>query len=201
MIDPNGIRPRLSRVVETLSETRQSDEQLASEAAREGSDGPAFTELASRFRDRVWRICFQIMGHSDDAADAAQDVLVRMFLQRTNFEGRSKYSTWVHGIAVRTCLSLRRARSRRQKRVAVLPGLDLDTTGAPPDNPASPPTDALNLDEMLNTLGDEDRALVVMKYSQDHSYQELSQIFGLSESACKMRVSRAVGRLRERHGG
>ena len=201
MIDPNGIRPRLSCVVETLSETRQSDEQLASEAAREGSDGPAFTELASRFRDRVWRICFQIMGHADDAADAAQDVLVRMFLQRANFEGRSKYSTWVHGIAVRTCLSLRRARSRRQKRVSVLPGQDLDTKGASTDTPASASTDGRNLDEMLDTLGDEDRALVVMKYSQDHSYQELSQIFGLSESACKMRVSRAVGRLRERHAG
>ncbi|MEC9009953.1 MAG: sigma-70 family RNA polymerase sigma factor, partial [Planctomycetota bacterium] len=79
--------------------------------------------------------------------------------------------------------------------------LDLDTTGAPAANPSSTPTDAPNLDEMLNSLGDEDRALVIMKYSQDHSYQELSQIFGLSESACKMRVSRAVGRLRERHGG
>jgi len=188
-------------VVETLSETRQSNEQLAAEAAREGSDGPAFTELASRFRDRVWRVCFQIMGHADDAADAAQDVLVRMFLQRANFEGRSKYSTWVHGIAVRTCLSLRRARSRRNKRVAVLPGLDLDATETPSEAPALPPSDGIPLEKMLNTLGDEDRALVVMKYSQDHSYQELSQIFGLSESACKMRVSRAVGRLRARHSG
>jgi len=41
----------------------------------------------------------------------------------------------------------------------------------------------------------------VMKYSEEHSYQELSEMFGLSESACKMRVSRAVGRLRERYSG
>ena len=115
--------------METLSETRQSDEQLAFEAAREGSDGPAFTELVARFRERVWRICYRIMGHSEDAADAAQDVLVRMFLQRGRFEGRSRYSTWVHGITVRTRLSLRRSRDRRHRRVSVLPEFDLDTAG------------------------------------------------------------------------
>ena len=164
-------------MVETLSETRQSDEQLAFEAAREGSDGPAFTELVARFRERVWRICYRIMGHSEDAADAAQDVLVRMFLQRGRFEGRSRYSTWVHGITVRTCLSLRRSRGRRHPE----------------------PSTRLDLDRMLESLSDEDRAMVMMKYAEGHSYEELSEIFGLTESACKMRVSRAVGRLREKY--
>ena len=184
-------------MVETLSETTQSDEQLAVEAARERSDGPAFTELASRFRERVWRICYRIMGHADDAADATQDVLVRMFLQRAHFEGRSLYSTWVHGIAVRTCLSLRRARGRRQRRVALIPELDLDTAS---DTTTTEPGTGLDLERMLDSLSDVDRALLLMKHSENHNYQELSQMFGLSESACKMRISRAVGRLREKYG-
>ncbi len=185
-------------MVETLSDNRQSDEQLASEAAREGSHGPAFTELVSRFRERVWRICYRIMGHPDDAADATQEVLVRMFLRRNHFEGRSLYSTWVHGITVRTCLSLRRARGRRQRRMDVMPDLDLDTAAS---TASSDPGQTLDLDRILESLSHEDRALVVMKYAEDHSYRELSEIFGLSESACKMRVNRAVGRLREKHGG
>ena len=184
-------------MVETLSETRQSDEQLAFEAAREGSDGPAFTELVARFRERVWRICYRIMGHSEDAADAAQDVLVRMFLQRGRFEGRSRYSTWVHGITVRTCLSLRRSRGRRPRRVSTLPEFDLATAGPGDGTPA--PSTRLDLDRMLESLSDEDRAMVMMKYAEGHSYEELSEIFGLTESACKMRVSRAVGRLREKY--
>ena len=188
-------------MVGTVSEIRQSDEQLASEAARERSDGPAFTELVSRFRERVWRICYRIMGHPDDAADATQDVLVRMFLRRAHFEGRSLYSTWVHGVAVRTCLSLRRARGRRRRRVAVLPEIDLDTAGSSTSSSAHEPGEGLDLEHMLDSLSDEDRALLVMKYSEEHSYQELSEMFGLSESACKMRVSRAAGRLRERYSG
>ena len=92
-----------------------SDEQLAAEAAREGSDGPAFVALVERFQDRVWRVCYRLMGNAEDASDATQEVFVRLFLQRAQFEGRSKYSTWMHGIAIRTCLMMRRGRGRRKK--------------------------------------------------------------------------------------
>lgn len=177
----------------TVAEPRQSDEQLAREAAREGSDGPAFTELVERLRDRVWRVCFRIMGNAEDAADATQDVLVRMFTHRQKYGGKSKYSTWVHGIAVHTCLARRRRRGRRQRRVSLAPDIDLENTASQPTE-SEPVSD---LDTMLSTLTEEDRALVVMKYSEEHSYQELSEIFSLSVSACKMRISRAVARLRE----
>ena len=40
-----------------------TDEQLAAEAAREGSDGPAFVELVERFRQRVWHICYRLLGN------------------------------------------------------------------------------------------------------------------------------------------
>ena len=52
-----------------------SDEELAAQAAREGSDGVAFTALMTRFRERVWRVCWRLMGSQHDAADAAQEVM------------------------------------------------------------------------------------------------------------------------------
>ena len=60
-----------------------SDEQLAAEAAREGSDGPAFVALVDRFQDRVWRVCYRLMGNAEDASDATQEVFVRLFLLLT----------------------------------------------------------------------------------------------------------------------
>ena len=93
-----------------------SDEELAALAAREGSDGVAFTALVERFRERVWRVCWRLMGNEHDAQDAAQEVFVRLFFDRTKFAGRSRYSTWLHGVALRTCLTLRRSRSRRRRR-------------------------------------------------------------------------------------
>ena len=56
-----------------------SDEELAAQAVREGSDGTAFTSLVERFRTKVWRVCWRLMGNEHDAQDAAQEVFVRRF--------------------------------------------------------------------------------------------------------------------------
>lgn len=170
----------------------RTDEELAALAAREGSDGPAFVALMARFRDRVWRTCFRLMGNAEDANDAAQDVFVRLFLHRDRFAGRSRYSTFVHGVALRTCLAMRRARSRRERRVSLG-----DTSLAPGDRVQA---EGLRLDlmKMLETLDEEDRAMMIMKHAEGHSYEELAELFGLSESACKMRLSRAREKLKQR---
>jgi RNA polymerase sigma-70 factor (ECF subfamily) len=179
-----------------LEVTEQSDEQLAAEAAREGSDGVAFVALVERFRQRVWRICYRLLSNEHDANDAAQEVFVRLFVNRDKFAGRSKYATWVHAIAVRTCLTIRRGRGRRQRhedtsseeqweqrheaRERTTPGLSLD------------------LMQMLEILDEEDRAMMILKYAEGYDYQELAEIFDLSVSACKMRLSRAREKLQQR---
>ena len=71
-----------------LDVLQQTDEALAAEAAREGSDGPAFVALVDRFRQRVWRICYRLLGNEQDANDAAQEVFVRLFTNRAKFAGR-----------------------------------------------------------------------------------------------------------------
>lgn len=179
-----------------LDTTEQTDEQLAADAARERSDGPAFVELVGRFQQRVWRICYRLLGNAEDAGDAAQEVFVRMFLNRAKFQGRSKYSTWVHGIAVRTCLTLRRGRGRRQRRETVV----AEQSARKQDKGGRHTTAELSLDlmRMLDTLDEEDRALLILKYAEGHSYDDLSETFDLSVSACKMRISRAREKLKQR---
>jgi RNA polymerase sigma-70 factor (ECF subfamily) len=172
-----------------------TDEQLAAEAAREGSDGPAFVALVDRFRGRVWRICYRLLGNEQDANDAAQEVFVRLFLNRTKFAGRSKYATWVHGIAVRTCLSMRRGRGRRQRHESVQ--ADGAWEARQPDRDEPSPGLALDLMKMLEMLDEEDRALLILKYAESYDYEELAEIFDLSVSACKMRISRAREKLQQ----
>jgi RNA polymerase sigma-70 factor (ECF subfamily) len=170
----------------------KTDEELAAEAAREGSDGPAFSALFGRHHERVWRICYRLMGNEHDASDAAQDVFVALFQNRGAFAGRARFATWLHSVAVRTCLKLRRSLGRRRKYETGVAQqtprqLDAGESGA-----------AIDLAQMLETLDEEDRALVILKYAEDYSYDELSELFGLSVSACKMRVSRAREELQRR---
>ena len=51
--------------------------------------------------------------------------------------------------------------------------------------------------KMLETLDEEDRALLILKYAESYDYEELAEIFDLSVSACKMRISRAREKLQQ----
>jgi len=182
---------------EFVDVNQPSDEQLAAEAAREGSDGPAFLALLDRYRQRVWRICYRLLGNEQDANDAAQEVFLRLFLHRDRFAGRSKYSTWAQGVALRTCLGMRRSRGRRQRREELVAGDDLSSSQ--PDRSAPAPGLSMDVTQMLETLDEEDRALLILKYAEQYDYEELSAMFEISTSACKMRVSRAREKLQQRY--
>ncbi len=179
-----------------IDTTLATDEQLAALAAREGSDGPAFVALVERFRPRVWRICYRLLDNEQDAGDAMQEVFVRLFVHRAKFAGRSKYSTWVHGVAVNTCLAQRRGRSRRRKHENVL--ADEQWESRQPGKAGQAAGLSLDLRRMLDTLDEEDRALLILKYAESYEYEELAAMFELSVSACKMRISRAREKLQQR---
>jgi len=180
----------------------QSDEQLAAEAAREGSDGPAFVELLRRYRERVWRICYRLLDNAEDAHDAAQEVFVRLFTCRKQFAGRSKYSTWVHGVAVRTTLTIRRSRTRQRKRVNTATDESLEqqaSSASAAQTREGAAALAMDLSSVLDELSEEDRAMLILKYVEQYNYEELAEMFELSVSACKMRISRARDKLKQDH--
>jgi RNA polymerase sigma-70 factor (ECF subfamily) len=178
-----------------LAELEQTDEELAAEAAREGSDGPAFVTLMRRHQDRIWRICHRLMDNAEDASDAAQEVFVRMFLARRKFAGLSRYTTWLHAIAVRTCLSLRRGRGRRQRHESLAQQEQIAQRRSQVSDEG--PRQSLDLRQILGILEEEDRAILILKYGEGYSHEELSEMFQISVSACKMRISRACAKLRE----
>lgn len=183
--------------------TGSSDEELAAQAAREGSDGMAFTALMDRYRERVWRICWRLMGTEHDAEDAAQEVFVRLFFERGKFAGRSRYSTWLHGVAIRTCLTLRRSRTRRRRRESPEPGgeVSIVATHAAPTPSASDAVDAAHdVQKLLEDLDEEDRALILMRFAENHDYEELAEMFGASSGALRMRVSRIREKLAAKAG-
>lgn len=180
-----------------------SDEELASQAAREGSDGVAFTALMDRYRERVWRVCWRLMGTEHDAEDAAQEVFVRLFFERSKFAGRSRYSTWLHGVAIRTCLMLRRSRSRRRRRESPESGGEVGIAESHADPQASQETAvdaAHDAQKVLEQLDEEDRALVLMRFAENHDYDELAEMFGATSGALRMRISRIREKLAARAG-
>ncbi len=81
--------------------------------ARAG-DRAAMSTLLARYQDRLFAVCVSMVGNRDDAAELAQDTLVKLIRNLHQFDGQSLFSTWAIRIAMNRCLShLRAARHRR----------------------------------------------------------------------------------------
>ena len=108
-----------SSVVE-VPETRPSADPDA-EAVRlflEDRDPEAFAALVKRHEASVFRVCASVLGpgFEADAEDLAQDVLIHVFHTLSSFRGNSRFSTWLHRLAVNLVLQDRRQRGRRRAR-------------------------------------------------------------------------------------
>jgi len=93
-------------------------------------------------------------------------------------------------------LMLRRGLGRRRKHELKAQKLEAErqTRGVPAGG-AEP---SIDLAQILDALDETDRAMLILKYAEGHSYEELSEMFTLSVSACKMRIKRSRERLQER---
>src|SRR5262245_2536858 len=64
----------------------------------------ALKEAYERHGARVQRLCLRLLGCPSEAEDAAQEVFLKLFERAASFDGRARFSTWLHRFAVNLCL-------------------------------------------------------------------------------------------------
>jgi RNA polymerase sigma factor (sigma-70 family) len=167
-------------------------------------DGAALATLCRELEAPVFRVCLRMLGDVRDAEDAAQDVLVKVVTNLSGFEGRSALSTWVHRIAVRHVLALKRSRAEvralDEEGFASLleQGLAFAATQPPPS-----PEDRALLTEvrlsctqgMVMMLGREERLALVLVDLLGFDGAEAASLLEVAHDAFRQRLSRARQRL------
>ena len=122
-------------------------------------------------------------GNDADAADAAQEALVRVVRHLASFDGRSRFGTWVHRVAVTSSLDELRRRSRRPQPVDELPAAR-----------ASSPEDAVaahvDVDRALARLSPDHRAAVVLRDLCGLDYAEIAEVLGSPPGTVRSRIAR-----------
>ncbi len=151
----------------------------------------ALHEAYERHGERVQRLCRRLLGRAADAEDAAQDVFVRLFERARSFDGRARFSTWLHRLTVNTCLH--RIERERQRR-----GPPLPADGDEPADARASPLDAAaraeageRLERLLGRLSAEHRAVLVLRELEQLSYREIALALGIPEGTVMSRLSRA----------
>src|SRR5580658_1258225 len=94
-----------------LPSTIVRDDEGALVAAAKTGDVPAFEELVNRYERRIFRLAMNITQNREDAEDATQDAFMKSFQHLPDFQGGSRFYTWLVRIAVNEALM--RLRRRR----------------------------------------------------------------------------------------
>jgi RNA polymerase sigma factor (sigma-70 family) len=174
----------------------QSDIQLLREYAEEKREG-AFRELVARHTDFVYSAALRQVNSPDLACDVAQAVFTDLarkarLVAEKKPEGNS-LAGWLHRSTRYAALNhLRDTRRREANERLAMEQLIINSESAPDWDLIRPV-----LDEALDSLDDEDRAALLLRYFEKKSLREVGEALGTSDDTAQKRVSRATERLRE----
>jgi RNA polymerase sigma factor (sigma-70 family) len=174
----------------------ESDAQLLRDYAEDG-DEAAFRELVTRHTALVYSAAFRQVYSPDLAGDIAQSVFTDLArkarLLAEKLPAGGSLAGWLHCGARYAALSqLRDTRCRLANERQAMEQLLTSSESAPDWERIGPV-----LDEALDSLGDEDREALLLRYFRNHDFRAVGLALGVSDDAAQKRVSRAVESLRE----
>ena len=189
----------------TTETTGVFDESAWLAKAREGDLG-AFNELVNRYSRKIYRLAKHITQNDEDAEDVLQETFLKAFEHLGDFQGQSKFYTWIVRIAVNE--SLMKLRKRKSDRTVPLDE-PLDTGedtvvreiavwDENPEQQYSREELAKILDESVQGLKPAFRTVFVLRDIEELSTEETAEALGISVPAVKSRLLRARLQLREK---
>jgi RNA polymerase sigma-70 factor (ECF subfamily) len=150
----------------------------------------SFRALYDRHKDMVFNTAFGICGDFAEAADISQETFILIYRKINRFNFKSRFSTWVYRMTVNVALEKRRQRKGFLSLGEIETRVLKDTKDSPLETVEK--MEKANLvNRALDHLSTKLRAIVVLRYFQGLSYEEISAILGISMGTVKSRLFRA----------
>ncbi|MCP3742619.1 RNA polymerase sigma factor SigW [Rossellomorea sp. BNER] len=167
-------------------------------------DQSAFAEIVEIYKDKVFQICFRMLGNRHEAEDISQEAFIRAYVNIETFNQNRKFSTWLYRIATNLCID----RIRKKKpdyyldaEVSGTEGLTMYSQVAADVQLPEDKVEEMELQESIqfeiSKLPDKYRSVIVLKYIEELSLQEISEILDLPLGTVKTRIHRGREALRK----
>src|SRR5678816_2525030 len=165
--------------------------------ACQGGDDDAFRVLFETHKDRVYSIALRYSGDSAAAMDIAQDTFVKLLSSIRQFRGDSSFESWLYRMVVNTCLDYHRKRRR------FLPMVDEALDVFRPSNETAlhdmlREEQAERVQQVVAQLPEDQRIVVVLRYTEGRSYEEIADLLGCRRGTVASRLNRAHKALERR---
>lgn len=168
-------------------------------------DPDAFESLMLQYQTPVYHLCFRIVGNAEDAADMTQETFLKAWKNLESFHMESSLSTWLYRLANNCCLDLLRSKKRKPTISIVREDEEGEEQAYDPADPSPQPDELLIqkeerqlLQDALQSLDPQQRAILTLRVVNDMSYEDISQVLQIKEGTVKSRLARARENLRKK---
>jgi RNA polymerase sigma-70 factor (ECF subfamily) len=158
--------------------------------AAQAGDNVAFAGLVRRHQRRAYAVARAIVLSHDDAEDAVQEGFLHAFRALERFRPEQAFGAWLHRIVANAALDI--ARRRKVRDADELP----ETLSKPHKDPAESDELRVRLSRALDTLGERQRAVIVLHDVEGYKHAEIGAILGIPEGTARSDLHHARAHLR-----
>ena len=190
------------------SQSGELEDSSRIDALRAGSE-EAFDWLIAQYGPALYRLAYRILNDRAEAADAVQEVFLKVFRSIKDFHGDSSLKTWIYRIAVNTASNQRRWWRRHKEQECSLDaqhGEDGEKGFIPADNGRNPFESLLSretqelVQKAMARLPESSRTVLVLRELEGLSYEEIAEVLHISLGTVKSRLARARQSLKTELG-
>nr|WP_275444859.1 RNA polymerase sigma factor SigW [Paenibacillus sp. ACRRX] len=172
--------------------------------ARKG-DTSAFAEIVELYKDKIFHLAYRMLSNRHEAEDVVQDTFLRVYRNLDRYDENQKFSTWIYRIGTNLCIDRLRKRKPSYSLDAEMNDQEgVDGYSMIPSDDRTPETYLLvsetqrMIHEAIDSLPAKYKSVMVLRYLQDMSLQEISDVLNMPVTTIKTRVHRGREFLRKK---
>jgi RNA polymerase sigma-70 factor, ECF subfamily len=183
-----------------LSFSSAADRELVATAAQ-GLEG-GFEELVRRYQRPISAYVYRMVGDYDIALDLTQEIFIKIYASLSRYRPEFKFSTWIYKIAHNAAIDHLRRNAGRERSInggteSEPQQLAIESKGLSPEQQSEREERRIEIESVVRLLPTAYRELIVLRHSQDLTYEEIVEVTGLPLGTVKNRLFRAREMMRQ----
>lgn len=168
----------------------------------------AFEEIVMLYQNRVYYVCYRMLGSREESEDIAQEAFVRAYMNLHKFDQKRKFSTWIFRIATNLCIDRLRKKKPDYSLDAEVPGTEgldmysqLESAEDLPEEELEKMETQERVQYEISRLSETYRPVIVLRYMEELSLKDIAEILDLPLGTVKTRLHRGREALRQQMMG
>lgn len=178
------------------------NEELEWIAAVRAGDQQAYAQIINKYKNPLYATILRMTKHPQDAQDLVQEAFIKVYKQLDKYEAKGSFSSWFYRVAINHCMDAFRTKQYQMKPVEVDEEQVVNPTH--PEIIFMKKEQQRQLERLLQTLPDDERMIILLRYNNELSYEEIAEMMEVPISTVRNKLHRAKKKMREtvkREGG